>query len=53
MDFDSALADAEFVRDDLVRLAGDHEVENLALAVGQATESLRNFGMRLLFLPPL
>ena len=48
MNFDRALADAQFVRDHLVRLARYDEIEDFAFTIGQAVESLRNLGMLLL-----
>ena len=53
MDFNRSLADAEFVGDYLVRFARHDEIEDLALAVGQAAEALVDLRMKLLLFASL
>jgi hypothetical protein len=50
VDLDRSLTHAEFVRDHLVRLAGDDEVEYLALPVGEPGDSFFHLGVLLLLL---
>ena len=44
MDFNGSLTDAEFVGDDLVRLAGDDKIENLVFAIRKLADTITNFG---------